>query len=215
MVQEKMIKVLIADDHPVVLEGLKFIISQTSDIVVKDEARDGEEVIDKVKRNFYNLVILDFSMPKKDGLEVIKVIKKIKQYIPILVLSIHPEEFYAIKCIQEGASGYLTKESIPEELIKAIRRVAQGRMYITSSVAENIACSLSNLKRSNIQSKLSNREFQIMCLLASGKRIKEIAQSLRLSINTVSTYKSRILIKLNLKNTSELIYYAIKNKIIE
>jgi len=210
-----MIKVLIVDDHTIVREGLRQILEETSDIVVNDEASSAQEVIDKVWNNSYDVVLLDISLPGRSGLDVLKQLKSIKPDLPILILSMHPEEQYAIRSLRAKASGYLTKESASEELIDAIRKVAKGRKYITSSLAEKLAFELEDNGRSASHEKLSDREFQVMCMIASGKRVKEIADALSLSVKTISTYRARILKKMNMRNNSQLIHYAIKSGLVD
>jgi len=210
-----MIKVLIVDDHTIVREGLRQILEETSDIAVADEASSAREVINKVWNNDYDIVLLDISLPGRSGLDVLKQLKSIKPNLPILILSMHPEEQYAIRSLRAKASGYLTKESASEELIDAIRKVAQGRKYITSSIAEKLAFELEDSTVCSYHEKLSDREFQVMCMIASGKRIKEIADTLSLSVKTISTYRARILKKMNMQNNSQLIHYAIKSGLVD
>jgi len=210
-----MIKVLIVDDHTIVREGLRQILEETSDIVVAGEASSAQEVINKVWNNSYDIVLLDISLPGRSGLDVLKQLKSIKPYLPILILSMHPEEQYAIRSLRAKASGYLTKESASEELIDAIRKVAQGRKYITSSLAEKLAFELEDNGSFPSHENLSDREFQVMCMIASGKRVKEIADALSLSVKTISTYRARILKKMNMRNNSQLIYYAIKSGLVD
>jgi len=210
-----MIKVLIVDDHTIVREGLRQILEDTSDIAVTGEASSAQEVVNKVKTNNFDIVLLDISLPGRSGIDVLKQLKSIKPDLPVLILSMHPEEQYAIRSLRAKASGYLTKESASDELIKAIRKVAQGRKYITSSLAEKLAFELEANASCSSHEKLSDREYQVMCMIATGKRIKEIADALSLSVKTISTYRTRILKKMNMKNTSHLIYYAIKSGLID
>jgi len=211
-----MIKVLIVDDHTIVREGLRQILEDTSDIAVTGEASSAQEVVNKVKTNNFDIVLLDISLPGRSGLDVLKQLKSIKPDLPVLVLSMHPEEQYAIRSLRAKASGYLTKESASDELIKAIRKVAQGRKYITSSLAEKLAFELEDSSSgSSSHEILSDREYQVMCMIASGKRIKEIADALSLSVKTISTYRTRILKKMNMRNNSQLIHYAIKTGLVD
>jgi two-component system invasion response regulator UvrY len=210
-----MIKILIADDHTIVREGLKQILQQTSDLVVADEAGNGEEVIHKVGSRDFDLVLLDISLPGRSGLDILKQLKYIKPGLPVLVLSMHPEEQYAIRSIRAGASGYLTKESASEELIEAIRKVAQGRRYITSSLAEKMAFQMESNAQKSLHEALSDREYQVLCMIASGKTVKEIAGTLSLSVKTISTHRTRILKKMNLKNSAQLTHYAIKHGLVD
>lgn len=210
-----MIEILIADDHAIVREGLKQIVAETSDIVVTDEASTGHEVLDKVRDNDYDVVVLDISMPGGDGLNILKQIKREIPKLSVLVLSIHPEEQYAVRALKAGAAGYLTKESAPDELISAIRRVSTGRKFVSSFLAEKLAFDLESDLEKPLHEILSDREYQVMCMIASGKRAKEIAEELCLSIKTISTYRSRILEKMRMKNNAELTHYAIKQGLVE
>jgi len=210
-----MIKILIADDHAVVRKGLKQIVSETPDMIAAGEASTGYEVLDKVRGNDYDAVVLDISMPGGDGLNILKQIKKEKPKIPILVLSVHPEDQYAVRALKAGAAGYLTKESAPDELITAIRRVSGGRKYVSSLLAEKLALELEADREKQLHEKLSDREYQVLCMMASGKMAREIAAELCLSVKTISTYRSRILEKMRMKNNAELTHYAIKHGLIE
>lgn len=210
-----MIKILIADDHAIVREGLKQIVVETSDMVVADEASTGHEVLDKVRNNEYTVVVLDISMPGGDGLNILKQIKRERHKLPVLVLSVHSEEQYAVRALRAGAAGYLTKESAPSELISAIRRVSGGRKYISPLLAEKLALDLESDREKPRHETLSDREYQVMCMIASGKRVKEISEELCLSVKTISTYRSRILEKMRMNNNAELTHYAIKHGLVE
>lgn len=210
-----MIKILIADDHAIVREGLKQIIRETSDIVVADEASTGQEVLEKVWKNDYDVILLDISMPGRSGLDILKQLKSQRPELPILVLTIHPEEQYAVRVLRAGASGYLTKESAPDELIKAIRKVSMGRKYVSSTLAEKLASEVDIISEKPLHQALSDREYEVMCMIASGKTVKEIAEELCLSIKTISTYRSRILEKMKMKSNAELIHYAIQNRLVD
>lgn len=210
-----MIKILIADDHAVVRRGLKQIVSETPDIVAAGEASTGYEVLDQVRCNDYDAVILDISMPGGDGLNILKQIRREKPKMPILVLSVHPEDQYAIRSLKAGAAGYLTKESAPEELITAIRRISGGRKYVSSHLAEKLASLIAVDSEKNLHEQLSDREYQVLCMIASGKKMKDIASELSLSIKTIGTYRSRILEKMRMKNNAELTHYAIKQGLTE
>lgn len=209
-----MLKILIADDHAIVREGLKQVLADTSDMVVSDEAADAEEALRKALGSDFDVVVLDISMPGRGGIDVLKQIKSQKPKLPVLVLSMYPEEQYALRVLKAGAAGYLTKESAPDELIDAIRKVSKGMKYVSSSVAEEIAFALDSEAERPIQEKLSDREFQVMCMIASGKTTKEIADELSLSVKTVNTYRSRVLEKMRMKSNAELTHYAIKNKLV-
>jgi len=210
-----MIRVLIADDHPIVREGLRQILSETDDILVVDEASNGKEVLDYTWNNTYDVILLDISMPGRDGLEVLRELKRHKPKLPVLILSMYPEEHYAIRVLRGGASGYLTKSSAPDELISAIRKVATGRKYISSTLAERLTYELDRDADRPAHESLSDREYQVMHMIASGKTIKEIAEELCLSVKTVSTYRSRILEKMTLKNNAEIVLYAVQNKLVD
>ncbi len=210
-----MIKILIADDHPVVRKGLKEIIKENSDMVVAAEAGHGQEVLEKALKKEFDVVVLDISMPGRSGLEVLKQLKRERPKLSVLILSIHPEEHYAVRVLKAGASGYLTKESVPDELIKAIRKISTGRKYISSTLAEKLAFDLESGGEKPAHERLSDREYEVMCLIASGKTLKEIAEKLCLSAKTISTYRSRILEKMKMKNNAELTHYAIKNNLVD
>lgn len=210
-----MIRILIADDHPIVREGLKQIVAETPGMAVTDEASNAQEVLDKVWRNDYDVVVLDITMPGRGGLDILKQLRGEKPGLPVLILSIHPEEQYAVRALKAGAAGYLTKGSAPDELTAAIRKVSAGKKYISSSLAEKLALHLENDTDKPIHEKLSDREYQILCMIASGETIKEIAQGLFLSEKTISTYRSRILEKMSMKSNAELTRYAIKNRLVD
>jgi two-component system invasion response regulator UvrY len=210
-----MIKILIADDHAIVREGLKQIVAETADMMVADEASSGYEVLDKVWNNEYDVVVLDISMPGRDGVDILKQLKSTRPDLPVLVLSMHPEEQYAVRVLKAGAAGYLTKESAPDELVTAIRRVSIGRKYVSSTLAEKLVFDLQHDTQKPLHETLSDREYQVMCMIASGKRAKEIAEELYLSIKTISTYRSRILEKMKMKNNAELTHYAIKHGLVK
>ena len=210
-----MMKILIADDHAVVREGLKQILSETPDMLVADEANDGQEVLDKVSENQYDIVLLDITMPGRSGLDILKQIKNDNPKLPVLMLSVHPEEQYAVRTLKAGASGYLTKGSAPDELIAAIRKISQGKKYVSPSLAEKLAIDLDIDHEKPRHEILSDREYQVMCKIASGMTVKEIADELSLSVQTISTYRSRILEKMKMKNNAELIHYAVKQGLVD
>ena len=208
------IRLLIGDDHAVVRKGMKQILAETRDIVVADEASNGREVLEKVQKNDFDMVLLDISMPGRDGLEVLKELKNLKPRLPVLMLSMYPEEQYAVRSLRSGASGYLTKDSAPDELISAIRKVSSGGKYVSASLAEKLAQKLGADEEKPPHEVLSDREYQVMCMIASGKTVKEIGEELSLSVKTVSTYRSRILSKMRMKVNAELTRYAIDNKLV-
>lgn len=208
------IRLLIGDDHAVVRKGMKQILAETKDIVVADEAGNGREVLEKVRKIDFDMVLLDISMPGRDGLEILKELKSLKPKLPVLMLSMYPEEQYAVRSLRSGASGYLTKDSAPDELISAIRKVSSGGKYVSASLAEKLAHKLGADVEKPLHEALSDREYQVMCMIASGKAVKEIGEELSLSVKTVSTYRSRILDKMRLKGNAELTRYAIDNKLV-
>ena len=210
-----MLRILIADDHPVVRQGLRQTIAETSDMVVVDEAGNGWEVLSKVRASSYDVVLLDISMPGRSGLDILKELKDERPGLPVLILSIHPEEQYASRAFKAGASGYLTKESAPDELVAAIRKISTGGKYVSSSLAEILASELGTSNEELSHETLSNREYQVMRMIALGKTITEIAEELSLSVKTVSTYRSRILEKMKMKNNAEITYYAVKNRLVD
>jgi DNA-binding NarL/FixJ family response regulator len=211
-----MIRVLIADDHPIVRQGLRQILAETGDIEVKAEASAGQEALDIIRRHPLDAVVLDLSMPGTNGLDTLKQIKEERPLLPVLVLSIHPEDQYAVRALRAGASGYLTKSSAPEALVTAIRKLAEGGRFITPSLGEKLAESLLNpLDEKPLHETLSDREFEVFRLIAKGKTVGEAAQILFLSPKTVSTYRHRILEKTGLKTSAELIRYAVDHGVSE
>lgn len=210
-----MIKILIADDHPIVRKGLKEIIEETSDMKVIGEASTGQEVLEKVFKTEFDVVLLDISMPGKSGLDILKELKNHRSKLTVLVLSMHPEEQYAVQVFKAGASGYLTKESAPDELLTALRKVSKGGKYVSSSLAEKLAYALDRDVEKAPHEILSAREYEVMRKIASGKTVTDIARELFLSPKTISTYRTRILEKMNMKNNAELIRYAIKNHLVD
>lgn len=210
-----MIKIIIADDHPIVREGLKRIIDECSDMDCVGEAANSEEVINRCREKKVDVLLLDISMPGAGFLDTLQRIKTKYPSLHVLVLSIHPEEQYAIRAIRAGAAGYLTKNHTPEQLAEAIRQVYAGHKYITSKVAQELITTLENGKETELHKNLSNREFQILCMLGEGKQLTEIASLLSLSPKTIGTYRDRILDKLKLKSTGELIRYAVEHELHE
>lgn len=210
-----MIRVLIADDHAVVRRGLRQIMEEAPDIKVTGEASSGLDALRALRENWFDVVILDISMPGATGLEVLEHIRKMSPKPKALMLSMYPEKQFAVRALKAGASGYLTKDSAPEELLTAIREVASGRKFITRQLAEILADEISTGEDKPAHERLSNRESQVLHLLAQGKGITEIAQELMLSPKTVSTYRARILEKLHLNNTAEIIRYAMEWGIVD
>lgn len=210
-----MLHILIADDHPVVRQGIKQILADAPGMTAAGEASNGREVLEKIRERAYDVVLLDISMPGMTGVDILQELKKQKSELPVLVLSIHPEEQYAIRVLRAGASGYLTKSSLPSELIAAIKKVSAGEKYISPSLADRLASNLQTGYKTLPHEVLSDREYHVLCLLASGKSITEIAEELSLSVKTVSTYHVRILKKMQMKNNVELIRYAVQNDLCD
>jgi len=210
-----MIRVLIADDHTIVRKGLREMIDRIPHMTVKAEAGDGCEVLEKISQEDFDLVVLDLSMPGMSGLDALKQIKNIKSGLPVLVLSMHAEIEYVMRVIKAGASGYLTKACAVDELEKALMKVAAGGRYISPSLSEAITFALGDEKKTCTHQDLSDREFQIMCLIASGKSTTEIASDLAISTSTVSTYRARITEKMNFASNADLIRYVLDNNLIE
>jgi two-component system, NarL family, invasion response regulator UvrY len=210
-----MIKIIIADDHPIVRAGMKQIIAEASDLLVADEAGDGHKLLSKIRKENFDVVVLDITMPQMNGLDVLKQLKIEKPKLPVIVLSIHPEDQYALRVLKAGAAGYVTKASAPDELINAIRKVYRGGKYISPAIAEKLAFQLDSNFEEMPHEALSDREYQVLCMLASGKTVTEMADELALSVKTISTYRARILEKMDMKNNAELIHYAVQNRLVD
>jgi two-component system invasion response regulator UvrY len=209
-----MIRILIVDDHKLVRDGLKQILAATDDISVIDEAGDGDEALLKIRKASFDVVLLDIRLPGMDGLNILKLVKQEHPDVCVLMLSMYPEEQYAIRALKSGASGYLTKDSASEELIAAIRKVAHGGKYVTLSLAEKLATYLDEEEDVPVHETLSDREYQVMRMIAQGSSVGEIAEELHLSVKTISTYRSRVLGKLQLTKNAEIIRYALKQGIV-
>jgi DNA-binding NarL/FixJ family response regulator len=209
------IKVLVADDHAIVRRGLRQILAETPDIIVGGEAATGDEVLRLVRDQRWNLVILDISLPRGNGLELLTTIRREKPETPVLILTVHPEEQYAVRCIKAGAAGFLNKESAPEQLIEAVRKIAGGGRYVTTELAETLASVLAGESPGAPHERLSDREFEIFKMLGSGRTVSQIAQQLTLSVKTVSTHRARILKKMSLQTNAELTHYAMRNHLVE
>lgn len=207
-------KILIADDHTIVREGLKYIISEIPGVNQVDEASDGFEVIEKVNNNKYDLVIMDITMPGKNGLDTLKELKQIKSKLPVLMLSVHNEEQYGLRVLKAGAAGFVPKHSEPEEFQKAILKAVSGKKYLTDTIINQLATNLGNGVDTALHEKLSDREFQVFKSLAEGKSIKDISEELFLSSKTISTYRTRILEKMNMKSNADIVKYAVEFDII-
>jgi DNA-binding NarL/FixJ family response regulator len=210
-----MIKVCVVDDHVVVREGLKRIISENPGMAVTAEAGDGNEALKVIQDQPFDVVLLDITMPNKNGMDVLKELRARSPRLPVLVLSMHAEEHYAVRVLRAGAAGYLTKESAPEKLVQAIRRVVGGGKYVSPAVAERLVYQLDAQASKPAHESLSDREYQVMCMIGSGKTVTEIAAELDLSVKTVSTYRVRILEKLNMKNNAEVTRYAIREGLVD
>lgn len=208
-----MFRILIVDDHPIVRKGLKQILSDEPDIEYVGEARNDSEVFSLVYSQDWDAVVLDITMPGRGGLEVLTDLKRLYPRMPVLILSIHPEDQYAVRALREGASGYMNKESAPEELVRALRKIIKGGKYVSSSLAEKLASMLGS--NTVPHERLSVREHQVMLMIASGSTITRIADEMSLSVKTISTYRSRILEKLDLTNNVEITRYAMKYKLID
>lgn len=209
------IKILIADDHAIVREGLKQIVAEEKDILVAGEAENANRLMELLKEEKWSLVVLDINMPGRSGLEALKDIKQIYPDLPVLILSMFSEDQYGLRAIKAGASGYLKKVSAPTELVAAIRKIVSGGKYINQSLAEKLAENFGGLNKKLLHEKLSDREYQIMCNIALGKSAEEIAEELSISINTVYSYRNRILEKMSMRSNVELTQYAIQYKLIE
>ena len=210
-----MIKILIADDHGVVREGLKRIISKAPDMIVAGEAETGEETLEKALTLGCDMVLLDITMPGRNGFDVMRELRSRKPELRILMLSMHPEEQYAVRALRAGASGYLNKDSAPQELMAAIQKVALGGRYISSSLAETIILNVGTNVEESPHESLSDREYQVLCMIGSGKAVKQIADELMLGAKTISTYRQRILEKMKMSGNAELIRYAILNRLVD
>lgn len=207
-------RVLIADDHAIVRRGLKETIRETFPKATFGEAATAQEALERVRQQDWDIVILDISMPGRSGLDILADLKRLRAKLPVLFLSMHPEEQYARRSLKAGAAGYLTKESIPDELKTAVRRVSAGGRYVSASLAERLAFDLREGGDLPVHELLSDREFQVLRMIAEGKTIKNIADDLSLSVKTVSTYRARILEKTGLKTTAELIRYALQAQLV-
>ena len=210
-----MIRILIADDHAIVRAGLKQFIADQADMEVAAEASTGAETIAAVRAADFDVVLLDISMPDKNGIDTLKTLKHVKPELPVLMLSAYAEDQYAVNLLRAGASGYLNKEAASTQLVGAIRTVVHGRKYVSPSLAQILADGVSGDADRPLHAELSQREFQIFCKLAAGAAVSKIADELNLSVKTVSTYRTRILEKMAMKSNADLTYYAIKNGLIE
>jgi len=215
MTARQTIKVLIADDHAIVREGLKQILADTRDIVVAGQSENGVDTINLVRKGHCDVLLLDISMPDRSGIEVLKQLKKEFPKLAVLMLSMHREDQYAIRSLKAGASGYLNKQSAPAELVNAIRQVASGKKYISPALAQELANQIGDDHEVPLHETLSDREYQTLTMIASGKTVSDIAIELALSVKTISMYRSRLLQKMKLRHNAELTHYAIKNHLVE
>lgn len=206
-----MIRVLVADDHAVVREGLKKIIAGRDDMAVVAEVCDGSELLESVREIACDVVVMDWTMPGPPALDLLRQLREARPHLPLLVLSIHPEEQYAVRTLAAGASGYVSKSAVPDKLVEAIRVVAKGERYVSAAVAQELASRVEQGAERPPHEMLSNREFEVVCMMASGKSSGDIADELFLSVKTISTFRSRILRKLGLRNTAAIIRYALDN----
>jgi two-component system invasion response regulator UvrY len=208
-------RILIADDHPIFRAGLKEILGKEKDVEVIGEADNGRKALELVRKQRWDVVLLDLTMPGKDGLEVLQDLRRERPKLPVLILSAHPEDQLALRMLKAGAAGYLTKDKAPEVLLTAVRKVLRGEKYISESLAAKVTLDVVAGATPSLHEALSHREYQVMRMIAAGKAQIEIAQELSLSVRTVSTYRARVLEKMKLKTNAELIRYALQNKLVD
>ena len=208
-----MLKILVVDDHPVVRRGLKQILKEEADIVEVGEAQNSGEVFHLVRSHDWDAVVLDITMPGRGGLDILRELKHEHPQIPVLILSMHPEDQFAVRSLKEGAAGYMNKECAPDELIGAIKKIVSGGKYVSPTLAERLAFLIDSQKP--LHDTLSTREYQVFLMFASGKTLSQIAEEMSLSIKTIATYRARILEKMKMKNNAELIYYAVKHNLVQ
>ena len=208
-------RILVADDHAVFRRGLRETLSEAFSRVTFGEAKTAQETLEYVRRQEWDVIILDISMPGKSGLDILDDLHRLRPKLPVLLLSMHPEGQYARRALKSGAAGYLTKESVPEELKEAVRRVRAGGRYVSATLAENLAFDLRRAADTPVHELLSDREFQVLRMIASGRTVKQIADEIALSVKTISTYRARILLKTGMKTTAELIRYALQTHLVE
>jgi len=210
-----MIKVLIADDHAIVRQGLKQILADIPDMEVFGEAGSGDEALKFIRDAGWTIMLLDIAMPGKNVMELIKLAKQQSPHLPILILSMYPEDQYAIRMLRAGADGYLTKESAPEQLVAAIRKVAKGGKYISPTMTEKLIAELNSNQDVPLHATLTDREFQVFCGICAGKSITDLSQQMTLSVKTISTYRTRLMKKMNMSKNAEIIHYAFKNDLLD
>ncbi len=205
-------RVLIADDHAIVRKGLRQIAEESGKISV-DEAANGQEALDKLRQDRWDALVLDISMPGRHGLDVLQAVRDLQPQLPVLILSMHPEEQYAMRVLKAGASGYMNKDTAPGELVQAIQKIVNGGKYISATLAEKLAYEISGDSDKLPHEKLSDREYRVLVMIGAGKSVSQIADELSLSVKTVSTYRSRLLEKMNLHNNADLIRYVIDHNL--
>ena len=212
-----MIRVLVVDDHPVVRTGLRAILTRPAHIAILGEAATGAEVCQLVVQKHWDVIVLDESLPDRSGLDVVREIKRERPKLPILVLGLHSEGSFAVRALRAGASGYISKKATPEELVSAVLRLAQGRRYMSPTAAEELVAALGNGRGSDQapHERLSDREYQVLCLIGSGKSVGQIAQKLERSVKTISTHRARILAKMEMGNTAQLVHYVLQQRLAE
>jgi two-component system, NarL family, invasion response regulator UvrY len=210
-----MLRVALCDDHPIVREGIRGVLSRQSDIRIEVETSTGSELLREIAGKKIDVIVLDITLPDMNGLDVLKTLQGEGNHAAVLMLSMHPEEHYAVRVLKGGAAGYLQKESVAEELVAAVRTVAQGKKYVTQTLAERLALDLHDKSTRPPHELLSDREYQVLCMLAAGKPIKQIAAELALSAPTIATYRARVLEKLGLSSTVDLVRYALEHKLVE
>ena len=210
-----MTRILIADDHAILRRGLQEILLRELDGAVCGEAKDAPEILSRVQEDGWDLVILDITMPGRSGLDVLRELRTARPRLPVLVLSMHPEDQYGKRMLRAGAAGYLNKESAPEELVKAVRKVLAGGRYVSAALAEKLAFDMSPDTGRPLHETLSHREFEILRMIAAGKTVTQVAENLHLGVTTVSTYRARILVKMQMSTTAELMHYALRNGLVD
>lgn len=210
-----MIQVLVADDHPLIRSGLRHVLKQEPDFIEPGEAGDSDQLLEKLEERNWDLVVLDIAMPGRNGLEALSEIRKRRPALPVLILSMHSEEQYAIRAIKAGANGYLTKSNAATELVRAIRRILSGKKYVSPGLAEVLAHLIESGEQGPLHEALSDREYHVVCAIASGKSVSQIAGETSLSVKTVSTYRTRALEKMNMRTNAELTRYAIRNGLVD
>jgi two-component system, NarL family, invasion response regulator UvrY len=210
-----LIHVLIADDHPLLRSGLKHVLEQEPDFCQPGEAENSDQVLEKIDEHPWDAIVLDIAMPGRSGLETLHEIRKRRPRLPVLMLSMHSEDLFAIRAIKAGASGYLTKSDAPSELVRAIRRVLAGKKYVSATLAESMANAIETGEERPLHETLSDREYLVVCRIASGKSVTDIAEETGLSVKTISTYRARALEKMNMHSNAELMNYAIRNGLVD